>query len=225
MEQKMIKLCIFDLDGTVLSTLSTINYFVSRTLVKYGLPAITDEECCGFAGNGPVKLITRAFAYRGVTDEATVMRALSDYKADYDSDPFNLTEPFPGIVDMLRALRSAGIKLAIVSNKQDSAVKVAAEHFFGDLIDYAVGSMEGVPVKPDAAAVLPVLSHFGVSPDECAFIGDSDVDVLTGINLGCALTVAVTWGYRSVEVLTESGAKVFANTADDIFKIINNFNR
>lgn len=221
----MIKLCIFDLDGTVLSTLSTINYFVSRTLVKYGLPAITDEECCGFAGNGPVKLITRAFAYRGVTDEETVMRALSDYKADYDSDPFNLTEPFPGIVDMLRTLKSKGIKLAIASNKQDSAVKVAAEHFFGDLIDYAVGSMEGVPVKPDAAAVLPVLSHFGVSPEECAFIGDSDVDVLTGLNVGCALTVAVTWGYRSREVLVSAGAVNFAECAEEVSKMILNFNK
>lgn len=221
----MIKLAIFDLDGTVLSTLSTINYFVCRTLVKYGLPAITDEECCGFAGNGPKKLITRAFAYRGVTDEETVNRALADYIADYDSDPFNLTEPFDGVVEMLKGLKEKGIKVAIVSNKQDSSVKLAAEHFFGDLVDLAFGSREGVPTKPHPDAVLPVVRHFGLAPDECAFVGDSDVDVLTGINLGCALTIAVTWGYRSIDVLTESGAKVFANTADEILTIINNFNR
>ena len=100
----MIKLAIFDLDGTVLSTLSTINYFVCRTLEKYGLQSITEEECCGFAGNGPMKLITRAFAYRGVTDEQTVKRALADYISDYDSDPFNLTEPFEGVVEMLENL-------------------------------------------------------------------------------------------------------------------------
>lgn len=221
----MIKLAIFDMDGTVLSTLSTINYFVCRTLVKYGLPAITDEECCGFAGNGPQKLITRAFAYRGVTDEETVKRALADYIADYDSDPFNLTEPFDGVMDMLRGLKEKGIKIAIVSNKQDSSVKTASEHYFGDLVDLAFGSRAGVPTKPHPDAVLPVVQHFGVTPDECAFIGDSDVDVLTGINLGCALTIAVTWGYRSIDVLTESGAKVFANTADEILTIINNFNR
>lgn len=221
----MIKLAIFDLDGTVLSTLSTINYFVCRTLVKYGLSAITDEECCGFAGNGPKKLITRAFAYRGVTDEETVNRALADYIADYDSDPFNLTEPFDGVVEMLKGLKEKGIKVAIVSNKQDSSVKLAAEHFFGNLVDLAFGSREGVPTKPHPDAVLPVVRHFGLTPDECAFVGDSDVDVLTGINLGCALTIAVTWGYRSIDVLTESGAKVFANTADEILTIINNFNR
>ena len=221
----MIKLAIFDLDGTVLSTLSTINYFVCRTLVKYGLSAITDEECCGFAGNGPKKLITRAFAYRGVTDEETVNRALADYIADYDSDPFNLTEPFDGVVEMLKGLKEKGIKVAIVSNKQDSSVKLAAEHFFGDLVDLAFGSREGVPTKPHPDAVLPVVRHFGLTPDECAFVGDSDVDVLTGINLGCALTIAVTWGYRSIDVLTESGATVFANTADEILTIINNFNR
>lgn len=221
----MIKLAIFDLDGTVLSTLTTINYFVCRTLKKYGLEPITEEECCGFAGNGPKKLLTRSFAYRGVTDEEIVKRAIEDYIADYDSDPFYLTEPFDGVFEMLRGLKEQGIKIAIVSNKQDSSVKLAAEHFFGDLVDLAFGSREGVPTKPHPDSVLPVVSHFGVTPDECAFIGDSDVDVLTGINLGCALTVAVTWGYRSVEVLTESGAKVFANTVEDIIKIITEFNR
>ena len=218
----MIKLVVFDLDGTILSTLSTINYFVSRTLVRYGLEAITDEECCGFAGNGPQKLITRAFAYRGVTDEETVMRAVAEYKADYASDPFNLTEPFDGISEMLRALKDRGIKTAVVSNKQDSAVKVAVEHFFPGLIDLAAGSMDGVPVKPDPGAVLPTLSHFGVAADECAFVGDSDVDVLTGINLGCAVTVAVTWGYRSKDVLLSVGAENFADTPEEILAHIFN---
>ena len=221
----MIKLCIFDLDGTVLSTLSTINYFVSRTLVKYGLEGISDEECCGFAGNGPRKLITRAFAYRGVTDEETVNRALADYIADYDSNPFHLTEPFDGVLEMLSGLREQGIKIAIVSNKQDSSVKVASEHYFGDLVDLAFGSREGVPTKPHPDSVLPVLSHFGVSPDECAFVGDSDIDVMTGINLGCALTLAVTWGYRSREVLTASGASVFAESVSDILKTVKEFNK
>ena len=221
----MIKLCIFDLDGTVLSTLSTINYFVSRTLVKYGLEGISDEECCGFAGNGPRKLITRAFAYRGVTDEETVNRAIADYIADYDSNPFHLTEPFDGVLEMLSGLREQGIKIAIVSNKQDSSVKVASEHYFGDLVDLAFGSREGVPTKPHPDSVLPVLSHFGVTPDECAFVGDSDVDVMTGINLGCALTLAVTWGYRSREVLTASGASVFAENVSDILKTVKEFNK
>ena len=168
----MIKLCIFDLDGTVLSTLSTINYFVSRTLVKYGLEGISDEECCGFAGNGPKKLITRSFAYRGVTDEDTVNRALADYIADYDSNPFHLTEPFDGVVEMLKGLKERGIKIAVLSNKQDSSVKAAADHYFGDLVDLAVGSREDVPTKPHPDSALPVLSHFGVTPDECAFIGE-----------------------------------------------------
>jgi phosphoglycolate phosphatase len=223
--KKMIKVAIFDLDGTVLSTLSTINYFVCRTLKKYGLDPITEEECCGFAGNGPQKLISRAFAYRKVTDEQTARCALADYIADYDSDPFNLTEPFEGIVEMLEGLKAQGIKTAIVSNKQDSSVKLAAEHFFSGLVDLAVGSREGVPTKPHPDAVLPVLSHFGVTPEECAFIGDSDVDVLSGINIGCALTVAVTWGYRSREVLESAGAANFADTPDDVLKYILKYNR
>ena len=126
---------------------------------------------------------------------------------------------------MLSGLREQGIKIAIVSNKQDSSVKVASEHYFGDLVDLAFGSREGVPTKPHPDSVLPVLSHFGVSPDECALVGDSDVDVMTGINLGCALTLAVTWGYRSREVLTASGASVFAESVSDILKTVKEFNK
>lgn len=216
----MIKLCIFDLDGTVLSTLPTINYYVSRALVRYGLPAITDEECCGFVGKGAKNLITRVFAYRGVTDEETVSHALSDYLADYDTAPFHLTEPYDGITEMLSTLKAHGIKLAVVSNKQDSSVKAAVKHFFGDLIDEAAGGREGVPLKPDSGAVLPLLFEFSLSADECAFVGDSDVDVKTGINLGCAKTIAVTWGYRSRDVLLSAGAEIFADTPEEITNII-----
>ena len=220
----MIKLCIFDLDGTVLSTLATINYYVSRALVREGLAPLTEEECCRFVGNGARKLISRAFAYRGVTDEGCVERALSAYLADYDTSPFHLTEPYDGIRELLSSLKRAGISVALLSNKQDSSVKLAAEHFFGDLIDLAAGGREGVPLKPDAGAVLPLLSHFGVKACECAFIGDSDVDVLTGQSSRCALTVAVTWGFRSREVLRASGAEHLADTPDEVLKFIKEYN-
>ena len=221
----MIKLCVFDLDGTLLSTLPTINYYVSRTLIRYGLSAISDEECCPFIGNGPAKLIARAFSYRGVTDEKIVKCALADYLADYDTDPFYLTEPFNGIKEMLGSLRAQGIRVAVLSNKQDSSVKLAVKHFFGDLCDLALGSMDGVPAKPNPGAVVPVLDYFCVKTSECAFIGDSDVDVLTGRNSDCALTVAVTWGYRSKEVLASVGAENFADTVDEILKFVGNYNK
>ncbi len=220
----MIKLCIFDLDGTILSTLETINYYVSRALTREGLDPITSEECCRFVGNGARKLISRAFAYRGVTDEAVLTRALADYLSDYDGAPYHLTEPYVGIVELFSALKERGIKVAVLSNKQDSSVKLAAEHFFGELVDFACGGREGVPLKPDAESARAVLSHFGVSAEECAFVGDSDVDVLTGNNLGCAITVAVTWGYRSREALLSAGAVNFADNAEDVLKFITEFN-
>ena len=221
----MIKLCIFDLDGTVLSTLATINFYVCRALAREGLEPLTDEECCRFVGNGARKLISRAFAYRGVTDDETVERALSAYLADYDTSPFHLTEPYDGIRELLSALKGAGLRIALLSNKQDSSVKLAAEHFFGDLIDLAAGGRDGVPLKPDAGAVLPVFDHFGVGACECAFIGDSDVDVLTGQNSHCALTIAVTWGFRSREMLLDSGAEHLADTPDEVLRFIEEFNK
>ena len=121
-------------------------------------------------------------------------------------------------------IRARGIKIAVLSNKQDPSVKSAVRHFFGDLVDLAFGGREGVPLKPDAGAVLPLLSELMVTPHECAFVGDSDVDVLTGRNAGCALTLAVTWGYRSREVLTDAGAEYFADTPDEVLKFIKEYN-
>ena len=221
----MIKLCIFDLDGTILSTIETINYYVSRALVREGLDAISEEECLRFVGNGARKLISRALAYRGVSDETVCERALKAYLADYDTAPFHLTEPYPGISELLSALRERGIRVAVLSNKQDSSVKLATEHFFGGLVDLALGGREGVPLKPDARASDDILSHFGVAPSECAFVGDSDVDVLTGINLGCALNVAVTWGFRSKDVLLSAGATAFADSASDVLDMIEKYNK
>jgi hypothetical protein len=143
--------------------------------VKYGLEGISDEECCGFAGNGPRKLITRAFAYRGVTDEETVNRAIADYIADYDSNPFHLTEPFDGVLEMLSGLREQGIKIAIVSNKQDSSVKVASEHYFG-VADITGAFLLGLflskcKIKSEVARKMNVPSYLFFSPVFFASVG------------------------------------------------------
>ena len=198
----MIKCCIFDLDGTILNTITTITHFVNKTLRQFGYDTITEEQCKYFVGNGARILITRTLAHFGVTDEKTVDTVLDAYDRDYKSDPYHLTCKYDGIDELLLELRRAGISLAVVSNKQDGIAKDAVAHFFPNTFDLVVGGRDGVALKPAPDAPLSVLSDLGFAPDECAFIGDTAVDVETGKNMRAAEVIGVSWGFRKRKELS-----------------------
>lgn len=200
----MIKCCIFDLDGTILNTITTITHFVNNTLQKFGYPNITEDQCKHFVGNGARLLITRALAHFGVTDEKTVDTVLDAYDRDYKADPYYLTAKYDGIDALLSGLHRAGIRLAVVSNKQDRIAKDAVAHFFPDTFDLVVGGKDGVPLKPAPDAPVSVLTTLGFTPDECAFIGDTAVDVQTGKNMNAAMAIGVSWGFREREELSDA---------------------
>ena len=200
----MIKCCIFDLDGTILNTITTITHFVNKTLQKFGYPNITEDQCKYFVGNGARLLIARTLAHFGVTDEKTVDTVLDAYDRDYKSDPYYLTAKYDGIDELLSGLHRAGIRLAVVSNKQDRIAKDAVAHFFPDTFDMVVGGKDGVPLKPAPDAPLSVLTTLGFSPEECAFIGDTAVDVQTGKNMNAARVIGVSWGFRKREELSDA---------------------
>ena len=200
----MIKCCIFDLDGTILNTITTITHFVNKTLQKFGYPNITEDQCKYFVGNGARLLITRTLAHFGVTDEKTVDTVLDAYDRDYKSDPYYLTAKYDGIDELLSGLHRAGIRLAVVSNKQDRIAKDAVAHFFPDTFDLVVGGKDGVPLKPAPDAPLSVLTALGFAPCECAFVGDTAVDVQTGKNMNAARVIGVSWGFRKREELSDA---------------------
>ncbi len=200
----MIKCCIFDLDGTILNTITTITHFVNKTLQKFGYPNITEDQCKYFVGNGARLLITRTLAHFGVTDEKTVDTVLDAYDRDYKSDPYYLSAKYDGIDELLSELHRAGIRLAVVSNKQDRIAKDAVAHFFPDTFDMVVGGKDGVPLKPAPDAPLFVLSALGFAPEECAFVGDTAVDVQTGKNMNAARVIGVSWGFRKREELSDA---------------------
>ena len=160
-----------------------------------------EEQCKYFVGNGARLLITRTLAHLGITDEQTVDTVLDAYDREYKSNPYHLTCKYDGIDELISGLRRAGISLAVVSNKQDRIAKDAVAHFFPDTFDLVVGGRDGVPLKPAPDAPLSVLSALGFSPEECAFIGDTAVDVETGKNMCAAEIVGVAWGFRKREEL------------------------
>ena len=166
----MIKYAIFDLDGTLCDTLEAIRYYVNITIEEYGARPISREECRTFVGSGAKKLIERVMSSRGMSTEL-FDEIFEKYKSAYDANPYHLTKPYEGITEMLEALSSAGIGLAVLSNKQDGATQGAVKHFFGERFSAVFGGRDGVPLKPDKAAFDMVLDELSASADESQRVG------------------------------------------------------
>ncbi len=212
---------MFDLDGTLLSTLPTITHYVNKTLQNHNIPPISEEECKGFIGDGARKLIQRSLASRGDFSPELESVIYNEYLADYDKDPYYMTEPYEGIPELISALRHAGVICAVISNKQDSSTKAAIAHFFGDAFAEVRGGIDGVPLKPDPASALSILSSLGVRPDEVMYIGDTAVDMRTGKSMNAALTVGVLWGFRDRAELEAGGADIIVGTPSEILLHLN----
>ena len=214
----MIKAIIFDLDGTVADTISAIREGVNMTMEQLGYPTHTDADILRFINHGARELIRQALPESVSGDPARVDEALDVYQGMYDKTYTHTNLCYDGMVEAMCALKEK-YALAILSNKQDRMVKgLAAQLLPAGTVKIAQGQIEGVPTKPDPTAVWKICRTFGVAPEECAFVGDSDVDMHTAINAGC-LPVGVSWGYRSEDVLLKAGAKVIVQSPEEFEKI------
>ena len=217
----MIKAIIFDLDGTVADTISAIREGVNMTMEQLGYPTHTDADILRFINHGARELIRQALPESVSGDPARVDEALDVYQGMYDKTYTHTNLCYDGMVEAMCALKEK-YALAILSNKQDRMVKgLAAQLLPAGTVKVAQGQIEGVPTKPDPTAVWKICRTLGVAPEECAFVGDSDVDMMTAINAGC-LPVGVSWGYRSKDVLLKAGAKVIVQHPEEFEKIFAN---
>ena len=139
-----------------------------------------------------------------------------DYYKIHSADK---TGPYTGINDLLKKLRAAGVKTAVVSNKPDVAVRELVKTYYDGLFDAAVGDMEGQAVKPAPDMCLKVFKELGMGPEKAVYIGDSDTDIQTARNAGLD-EILVSWGFRGREFLTEHGAKNICDTPDEVYDVI-----
>jgi phosphoglycolate phosphatase len=205
---------IFDLDGTLLDTIQDLANACNYALTKNGFPVHPVEPYKIFVGNGVYNLMTRALP-EGKDNEETILKVKADFDEYYAEHATDVTAPYPGIQEMLRELKSAGVKLAVLSNKPDAYTGELVRGFFPGVFDVILGQREGVPIKPDPAPVYEIMKLLGVKAGEGVYIGDTSTDMKTGKAAGL-FTVGVTWGFRTKQELVESGADVIIDKAHEL---------
>lgn len=217
----MIKACIFDLDGTLANTLHSIAYFGNKALKEFGLLPFETEKYKTMVGNGMDVLVQRMLqiAKPGYPSDL-FQKVRQSYSKAYSENYMYLTQAYEGIQPMLAQLKSAGIKLAVLSNKPHNATDGVVRELFGeDVFTCVMGQTEHLPKKPDPAAALIIAQQLDTAPEDILFVGDSNVDVQTGQNAKMQ-TAGVLWGFRTKEELISQGADYIANTPQDIVDIV-----
>lgn len=214
----MNKMILWDLDGTLIDTLDDLGEAVSHTLRLRGLPTHGREDYRRMVGHGVRNLVKRALMASRVQiedtpdGEALVDAALADFKAYYSAHIDDYSRPYPGICELLAELDSAGVKMAVVSNKFQEGTDHLIREFFPKIRFAAIlGNRPGFPLKPDPAIVEEALARADVSRSEALLVGDSPTDMHTAENGGID-SLAVSWGYRTREDL--AAYRIVESTAD-----------
>lgn len=212
----MYKLMIFDLDGTLLDTLEDLANASNYALKSFDFEEHEVLKYKTFVGDGVYKLIERIVpeSHRG---EEMLIKVKEVFQNYYDEHNRDCTKPYEGIIEVLKHLRERGIHTAVVSNKPHQFTTKLVEELFGDSIEVAYGQRDGIATKPDPSTVLEVIERFGVTKEECIYIGDTNVDIFTGKNAGVK-TIGVLWGFRTKEELTEAGADYIIEKVKDLYQ-------
>lgn len=197
----MIKAVIFDLDGTLADSLESIAYCTNTVLRGLGFAPIEKNVFRYLVGDGAAKLVERALQRSGDEELALFDRAFSEYTAVFEKYCMYQVKPYPGIVETLRALREAGIRTAVLSNKPHEQTQDVICSLFGkEAFDVVMGQRPGIERKPSPAGVFAILEELGLGKEEALYLGDTNTDMLTGKAAGL-FTVGVLWGFRDREEL------------------------
>lgn len=230
----MKKAILFDMDGTILDTLKDLTNAINETMRHFGHRAnYSTKECGMFFGSGVVVALKRALAYEagysykdleliGTKKEETLhlpafeLEDLQEYyRPFYASHCKESTKPYPGILQMIRDLKEAGLLVACISNKPNPAVQALCQEHFEGAFDFALGEIPQIPRKPEACMIQKALEALACQPEEALYVGDSEIDLLTAKNSGMEV-ILVDWGFRSRNFLLDQGANKIVSNCQEL---------
>ena len=217
----MKKLAIFDLDGTLLDSLTDIARCTNQVLEANGLPTHPVDAYRQFVGGGVKVLMDKAIAEE-LHDSEVYEKVKKEYVELYNYVCAHESHAFDGIVDMLKDLKARGIITAVATNKPDAMCKMVLEDVYPGCIDIAYGQREDIAKKPDPEVVYRIMQDAGIEiKQDVIYVGDSNVDIFTGLNAGVT-TVGVLWGFRDKQELVDAGAQILCETVDQLHNCIIN---
>lgn len=216
----MYRLCIFDLDGTLLNTIHALTFTTNETLKAFGLSGIVPEQTKRMVGDGYKKQIERALAACGDSALIYYKEAAELYMENFQKYCMKDVRPYDGITHLLSYLKDKGVKIAVYSNKPHAQAVENIETIFGkDFFDCVRGEQPDVPKKPAPDGALLVCKELGFIPSECLYMGDTNTDMLTGIAAGMD-TAGVLWGFRDREEISEFQPAYIVEHPSEIEEIV-----
>lgn len=214
-------LAVFDMDGTILNTIEDLADSANYICRKHGFPLHSIQEYKYFVGNGIPKLVQR-FCPENV-DYTEYQQALNEYIDYYGKHCKEKTRPYDGIIDLLKELKNEGFLLAVNTNKVESAAIKLCNDYFPNIFDFISGGKPENQPKPASDGLFEIFAQAGISKNEACgkvvFIGDSDVDILTGKNAGID-AIGVDWGFRGAEFLKNHGAEKIAFNSTELYQML-----
>lgn len=213
----MYKHVIFDLDGTLLNTIDDLADTGNHVCTLHGWPTHSVDQFKLMVGNGIPKLVER-FAPQG-TDKETLDQAYGEFMDWYGVHKEDKTAPYAGMPEVAKALREAGVSIAVLSNKADVMAGPVVEHYYPGIFPVVQGALPGLPTKPDPTLLYKLMDRLGATREDTLFVGDSNVDIRTAKNGGLT-GCGVLWGFRSREELEAAGADVIVSTPQELQTLI-----
>lgn len=210
---------IFDLDGTLLDTLASIGNAANRVLSSVGRSEFPISDFRFLVGDGVYKLFERALGGTG-DQPALVETCVERFHMYYGETWRDDAHPYDGIVHALTQLNNAGLKIAVLSNKPDTFTKSCVTHFLkGIEFEAVVGHKPPNLPKPDPTGVFEIAERLRLDTGSIGYIGDTNTDMETAVRSGC-FAIGVSWGFRSVEELANSGARVIIDHPDQLLPLL-----
>lgn len=212
----MKSLLIFDLDGTLLNTISDLGGACNYALEKMGYQPHPIPAYNFMVGHGVRTLMERA---QPDASPKEIDELLGHFREYYDEHCTDTTHPYQGIPELLQELTEKGIKVAVATNKYQAAARKIITNYFPDIPFVAIfGQISSRPIKPDPSIIFSILNESPTPKAEVMMIGDSAVDIETA-RRACVDSIGVSWGFRPVSELRKAYADHIVSSPNEILKL------
>ena len=215
----VVSAVIFDLDGTLADTMDDLKTAMNNMLKRLGYKTRSKPELLSFINRGARNFVRSSLPKVVQDSELILDSAMEIYEQEYAQCYCESTYAYDGMKEALEGLKEKGIRIGVLSNKQDAFVKHICEKLFGKGFFKVTMGQTSLPTKPDPQGALLVCKLLGVKPQNCIFVGDSDIDMMTAQNAGMT-SIGVSWGYRSEDVLSRAGADYIVESTEELLDAI-----